>query len=248
MNHTRLFKALLVGILPAGSAFFTYSVQAQSTSELGIGLAGVAYKGELEPEYMPQNNRPAVFAFYRKDISSPVTLRAGVLYGMLRGTDRLSSGDSGNNLNPLGNYRQATMKGSVLELSGILEYNFLDFHNRRDKVRYTPFVFVGVAPFLSSVQTTGPLDGFEKKNSMLGFAVPAGIGLKLALSHHWNLGFEAGAHKAFTDELDNVSTQSATVANRHDQDWYYHTGVSLSYTFYKINCPEPYKENPKLLR
>ncbi|QHJ08693.1 DUF6089 family protein [Hymenobacter busanensis] len=230
-----------------GSAFFALHAQAQNTSEVGIGLGGLAYKGELSPEYRLSNNRPAVFAFYRKDISVPITLRANVAYGMLRAADTNVTGENGNVL-PLAAARQASMSGNLLELAGIAEYNFLDYRNRRDKVHFTPYVFVGVAPFLSRVRTTGPQPGFTAANTMVGFAFPAGVGMKLALSRRWNLGIEAGARKAFTDMLDNVSEQSPAFANSHDQDWYYLGGLSVSYTFYKIQCPESYKANPKLLR
>ncbi|WP_400192432.1 DUF6089 family protein [Hymenobacter sp. B81] len=247
MTNLISHKALLACLAQAGSVFFAGSVLGQNTSELGVGLGGLAYKGELSPEYRLANNRPAVFAFYRKDISAPITLRGGLAYGMLRASDANVTGESGNTL-PLPAYRQASLKGTVLELSGLVEYNFFDYHNRRDKVHFTPYVFVGVAPFLSSVTTQGPLPGFNESNSAVGFAIPAGIGMKLALSRRWNLGLEAGARKAFTDLLDNVSLQSPVVANSHDQDWYYLAGLSLSYTFYKIPCPDTYKENPKLLR
>ncbi|WP_262923007.1 DUF6089 family protein [Hymenobacter cellulosilyticus] len=68
------------------------------------------------------------------------------------------------------------------------------------------------------------------------------------MSPRWNLGLEAGARKAFTDELDHLGTQNPLLVNTHDQDWYFYNGLSISYTFYKINCPDSYKANPKLLR
>lgn len=247
MTKQLLFKTLLVGLAPAGSVFFASSAAAQHTSELGIGLGGLNYKGDLAPEYRLLNNRPAVSAFYRKDISVPVTLRGTVTYGLLRGSDADIKGENGNQA-PLPTLRQASMKGSLLDVSGTLEYNFFDYHNRREKLHFTPYVYVGVAGFLAFTSTTGPQAGFEQSGTVPGLAVPAGVGLKLALSRHWNLGLETGARKAITDMIDHVKEQSPAFANRYDQDWYYYTGLSVSYTFYKINCPDTYKENPKLLR
>jgi hypothetical protein len=83
---------------------------------------------------------------------------------------------------------------------------------------------------------------------MLGFSIPAGAGLKYALSEHLNLGLEVGVRKAFTDQLDHLGDQDPLLVNPHDQDWYYYSGVNLSYTFYKIPCPSQYKKNKKLLR
>lgn len=247
MTKQILFKTLLVCSVQAGSVFFAASVHAQNTSEIGLGLGALNYKGELSPEYRLLNNRPAFSAFYRKDISAPVTLRGTVTYGLLRASDADVTGENGNAL-PLPSLRQASMKGSLLDVAGTLEYNFLDYHNRRDKVHFTPYVYVGVAGFLAFTSTTGPQTGFNQSGTVPGIAVPAGVGLKLALSRHWNLGLETGARKAITDMLDHVKEQSPAFANRFDQDWYYYTGLSVSYTFYKINCPEPYKADPKLLR
>lgn len=83
---------------------------------------------------------------------------------------------------------------------------------------------------------------------MLGFAIPAGVGFKYALSEHINLGLEVGVRKAFTDQLDHLADQDPLLVNPHDQDWYYYSGVSLSYTFFKIRCPDQYKKNKRLLK
>ncbi|MBG8553274.1 type IX secretion system protein PorG [Hymenobacter guriensis] len=246
MTQDSFFKTLLVCSLQIGSVFFALTAHAQNTSEIGLGLGALSYKGELAPEYRIANNRPALSAFYRKDVSKAVTLRGNILAGLLRADDRQVQGLNGNPM-PLNQYRSANVKGSLYELGGILEYNFFDYYSKQVKTRFTPFAFIGVAGFLAPVRTqfTGSYTSPEQKNTLIGLAVPMGIGLKLGLSTHWNLGAEAGARKAFSDQLDNVSQQSDLVANRHDQDWYYYGGVSISYTFYKIRCPEVTKGEGK---
>ncbi|SHI31348.1 Outer membrane protein beta-barrel domain-containing protein [Hymenobacter daecheongensis DSM 21074] len=250
MTNSSLFKTLLVCLVQAGSVFFVSSATAQNTSEVGIGVGGLVYKGDLAPSYQFRNNRPALTAFYRRDISAPITLRGAVMGGLLRADDANVKGINGNTA-PLSAARRANMKGSLLEVSGALEYNFFDFHNRKEKIHFTPYVMVGVAGFYANTTTQSSAAGaeaFNKSGNMLGIAIPAGFGLKLALSRHWNLGLEAGARKTFTDELDHASTQTPVLVNSHDQDWYFYNGVSISYTFYKIHCPDSYKENKQLLR
>jgi hypothetical protein len=44
-----------------------------------------------------------------------------------------------------------------------------------------------------------------------------------------------------------LGDQDAFLVNKHDQDWYYYSGLSLSYTFYKIPCPDHYKKQSKRL-
>jgi outer membrane scaffolding protein for murein synthesis (MipA/OmpV family) len=244
MTNSFLSKALLVCLAQAGSAFFVMSASAQSTSEVGIGLGGLA------PSYQFRNNRPAATVFYRRDISAPVTLRGALMGGLLRADDANVKGVNGG-IAPLSAARQANMKGSLFEVSGALEYNFFDFHDRKEKVHLTPYVVIGLAAFYANTitqSTAAGSEGFNKKGSMLGLAIPAGFGIKWAMSRHWNLGIEAGARKAFTDELDHASTQTPILVNSHDQDWYFYNGVSISYTFYKIHCPDAYKGNRQLLQ
>ncbi|RSK49343.1 type IX secretion system protein PorG [Hymenobacter rigui] len=249
MTHLTSFKTLLIGTVSVGSVFFAHVVVAQNTSEIGMGIGGLVYKGELSPNYQFRNNRPALTAFYRKDISAPVTLRASLLGGMLRADDRNVRGSSGN-VTPLSVYRDANMKGSLLEAAGGMEYNFYDYHNRRDKVHFTPYVFIGVAGFYASITTaSAPHPQLNQKAGVFSVAVPVGLGFKYALSEHWNLGLEAGARKTFTDNLDHVDGKSGgqndLLGNPHDQDWYFYNGLSISYTFYKIRCPDKSQEKGK---
>ncbi|WP_191005620.1 type IX secretion system protein PorG [Hymenobacter montanus] len=241
---------LLVCLLQAGSAFFCAAANAQDTSEIGIGLGATNYRGEVSPEYQLKNSRPALTVFYRKDVSAPVTLRGGFTAGFLRAADDNVRGVNGGTP-PLQSYRQVNTKGSVFEASAVLEYNFLDYHYRTDKLHFSPYLFVGVAGFYANTTTeskNSSLGGsFNQEGSMLGLAVPAGVGIKYALSKHINLGLEAGVRKTFTDKLDHLAEQDQLLVNPHDQDWYYYSGVSLSYTFYKIPCPKVYKKNEALL-
>jgi opacity protein-like surface antigen len=249
MTISDFHGALLVCTLQAGSAFFCASATAQNTSELGFGLGATNYKGEVSPQYQFQNNRPAFTIFYRKDVSVPITLRGAFTAGLLRADDGNVSGANGG-VPPLQAFRQANTKGSLLEASAVMEYNFLDYHYRTDKLHFTPYLFIGIAGFYANTSTvSNSLGGnFNRNGSFFGLAVPAGVGFKYALSEHINLGLEVGARKAFTDQLDHLSDQDPVLVNRHDQDWYYYNGISLSYTFYKIRCPDQYKKNKKLLK
>lgn len=251
MTYSIFQTALFVCLAQAGSAVFCVSANAQNTSEVGIGIGATNYRGEVSPQYQLQNNRPAFTVFYRKDVSVPVTLRGGFTAGFLRADDGNVEGANGS-VPPLQNYRQTDTKGSVLEASVVLEYNFLDYHYRTDKVQFTPYLFGGVAGYYANTTTRSNnqiLGGaFDRQGSMLGVAVPAGLGFKYALSEFLNLGLEVGVRKTFTDELDHLAKQDPLLVNPNDQDWYYYSGISLSYTFYKIRCPDQYKNNKKLLK
>ncbi|WP_046244874.1 type IX secretion system protein PorG [Hymenobacter terrenus] len=243
--------ALLACLTQAGSAFFCTNSSAQNTSEVGIGIGATNYRGEISPNYQLQNNRPAFTAFYRKDVSVPITLRGGVTVGFLRAADDNVKGVNGG-VPPLQSYRQTNTKGSLLEASAVVEYNFMDYHYRTDKLHFTPYLFIGVAGFYANTKTVtnnSALSGsFNREGSMLGIAIPAGVGFKYALSEHINLGLEVGVRKAFTDKLDHLMDQDPLLVNPNDQDWYYYSGISLSYTFFKIRCPDQYKKGKRLLK
>ena len=225
---------------------------AQHTSEIGIGVGATNYKGEISPQYQWQNSRPAFTVFYRYDVSSPVTLRGAFTAGQLQANDANVAGVNGSPP-PVQAYRQASLSGHVLELSGALEYNFLDYHLRREQGRFhlTPYLFLGVAGYYANTTTKSENQAlqatFNQQGTKVSIAIPAGAGLKVAVSSHFNLGLEMGVRKIFTDELDHLGTQDPLYVNPHDQDWYYYSGVSVSYTFYKILCPPVYGRNKHLL-
>jgi opacity protein-like surface antigen len=250
----RFSSALPAGVLLAGSAFFlALPAIAQHTSELGIGVGTTNYKGEVSPQFQWQNSRPALTVFYRRDVSVPVTLRASLTTGFLRATDANVEGVNGG-VAPLQNYRQLSLSGGLVEASGVVEYNFLDYHERRDQHRLhlSPYLFAGLGLYYVSTNVSSANQvlkaDFDRKGAKVGIAIPAGAGLKLALNEHFNLGLEMGVRKTFTDQLDHTGDQTPLLVNSHDQDWYYYSGISLSYTFYKILCPTPYTKDKRLLK
>ncbi|NML65853.1 outer membrane beta-barrel protein [Hymenobacter sp. RP-2-7] len=250
----RFSYALLAGSVLAGSVLFRPApAVAQTTSELGLGVGATNYKGEVSPQLQWQNSRPAATLFYRRDISSPITLRGAFTAGALRATDGNVTGVNGG-VAPLPGYRQVTLTGSILELSGVVEYNFLDYHQRKERrrVHATPYLFIGLAGYYANTTTrtenTGLQNDFNRQGAKAGIAVPAGGGVKVAISEHINLGAEMGARKTFTDQFDHLGDQDPLLVNPHDQDWYYYTGLSVSYTFYHIFCPPVYKHNKRLLK
>ncbi|RZK17029.1 MAG: porin family protein, partial [Hymenobacter sp.] len=179
MPKTWFSSVLLAGLVLAGSSFLGAApARAQHTSELGLGLGGTNYRGEVSPQYQFENNRPAFTVFYRRDISAPVTLRAGLTYGGLRAKDSNVEGANGG-VPPLQNYRQVSLKGSVLELSGVVEYNFLDYHQRTEqhRVHLSPYLFAGLAPFYAhtTTESQNPVlqPDFNRSGGRVSVAIPA---------------------------------------------------------------------------
>jgi opacity protein-like surface antigen len=239
MIFKRFFFPLLVcAVLQIGSGFFSTAVLAQNTSEVGLGVGAANYKGEVAPDYNFLKNRLAGTVFYRKDVSAPVTLRAALTGGYIRANDV-------DVALALHQQRRAEVTTNFLELSAALEYNFLDYYDEKRRHRWTPYFMLGaaVANYNNRVRFSG---GYKPYTNTTIFAIPVGVGVKYALSNHWNLGAEFGARKTFSDGIDYQGKESTPNnvpdelpnTNPYDKDWYYYNGVSISYTFYKIRCPE----------
>ena len=240
-------------LLLVASTFFSVSVSAQhnvTTSEIGVGIGGANYKGEISPNYKFVNNQPALTVFYRRDIIRPLTVRGGITVSHRIVNDN-TLGDHEYDL-PLHNYRQSELKFSFAELSLVVEYNFLDYYDLKQDIRFSPYFFAGVAGLVYNHKLETASDAvtpaIKPFDTNLTYSIPFGVGVKYALSKHWNLGLEFGARKLFNDNVDYLSESDGKhVSNPYDNDWYFYNGISISYTFYRINCPPTYKNQPGLL-
>lgn len=247
---------LICVLLQTGVLLFTLPAFGQqyenvSTSEIGVGIGGANYKGELSPSYRFLNNQPALTVFYRRDVSQPITLRGGLLFSH-RIIDDNTFSDEAFDL-PLHNFRKAEAALSLAELSVVAEYNFLDYYDMSQRIRISPYFFGGVSGIVYNVRLTTENNDLNDQlnkpfDTNVAIAIPFGVGVKYALSKHWNLGLEFGARKLFTDQADYLSEEDGKrLANPFDNDWLFYNGVSISYTFYQIKCPIIYKKNPGML-
>lgn len=204
--------------------------------EIGVGLGGLAYKGDLNPQFNPILVRPGIQAFFRYNFSMTVVGRINVLLGQLVGDGTLSP-----NL-----YMSSRVKSqfstTLNEFSGIVEYNFFNFRNPKSRFIFgTPYLFGGPSVFIFNPSPQ------EKGGSVASIqpAINFGLGYKHQLGQYWNIGVEFGARATFTDFLDNVSDQNPSThrqtGNKFDQDMYGFLGVNVSYTIKEIICPFDYQ-------
>lgn len=224
----------------AGSVFFARPAYGQVTSELGAGLGGMAYRGEVSPRYRLLNNRPAGTVFYKRDMSTAMVLRAGLTLGALYAAD--AQVQRSGNVVPIAAQRQATYNAFLTELLIGVDYNFLDYYDFKRRTRWTPYLFTGLAGYYASTRTRFRSETDEQAAgdaiTHISVALPIGLGIKYALSRELNLLVEAGGRRTFGDGLDNLSeTEPPQLADPGGPDWYFYSGVSISYTFYKIICP-----------
>lgn len=238
------------------AAFLLWTSVAQAQiHEIGASLGATNYVGDLVRTYQLNNHRPAGALFYRYNLNDYSSLRANVLLGKLVGSDDKP-------YDPFAGKRNREQFDNWLnELSVMYEYNFLDYKNPdKNIVRWTPYFVGGIGIMLqhgydSYRKGTSPGIAYSSDRKTANFknyqpVIPLGVGVKYLLNPNWTIGAEWVARKTFFDYLDNTGdiadgfrVKNYQYGNKKHNDWFFFTGLTLSYTFWSIPCP--YHFNPK---
>jgi hypothetical protein len=204
-------------------------------SEIGFGIGTFNYTGDLARTYNFLNSKPAGTVFYRSNLSKFVSFRTAITAGKIGASDKRP-------IDVFAERRNASFNLFLFEASAAMEYHFLNWRETRRLIRFSPYMFGGLALFGIS----GAQDKPEEYSNIQG-SIPFGAGVKYVINPKWYVALEFGARKTFFDHLDNVSTGKRTAKNYQygnpfDNDAYYFLGLTLTHTFYDIPCPtNPYK-------
>lgn len=213
-----------------------HNALAQS-KEFGGGIGSFNYTGDLIRSYSINNQSIAANLFYVRNFKNGWSGKLNFAAGRIKGSDQ-------NPIDPQAAIRNAGFQDFITEISGQAIYEFLDFRSERSLVDFTPYLMVGTGFFL--------INRAEKNTSYsdIQLMIPFGGGVKYSLSPLWTLNFEFSARKLFYDYLDNISQQEITdkrnsdfqFGDWSDNDWYYFAGLTISYTFWGVDCPVPLKK------
>ncbi|MEN0002800.1 MAG: DUF6089 family protein [Bacteroidota bacterium] len=185
--------------------------------EVGLMAGASNYMGDLS------NNSNTVYLsetgatgglFARYNFNDWVALRLNGQYGWISGEDANSSEE-------VVRLRNLSFRSNIYEAALIGEFNILGYQPYNNERMFSPYVFAGIALAwfnpraeyqgetydLQPLGTEGQgIPGREAAYGTSTFAIPLGLGFKYSINDTWNLGFEVGARRAFTDYLDDVST------------------------------------------
>lgn len=205
------------------------SVSYCQKSEIGGGIGGMNYKGDISPTFNYRFYRPAANLFFRYNTGKAVSFRFEALGGSIRASDAKSN-------DPFQRARNASFKTSIGEVNALMEYNFRKYKYNKGHYNWTPYLFGGLGYYFSS---PSPRTGNYKTS---GLCIPFGAGVKWEISRPWSVGLEFGTRQPFSDYLDNLGGDSATrqrlqQSDPTQNDLYYYTSITLSYTFFKLFCP-----------
>ena len=203
-------------------------------SEIGLEFGSYNYLGDIVRKYDFGNQTFGAQFFLRKHVNEGLSCRISVGTGSVKGTDNLAFDVFSAN-------RQASFEGDVINSDFLFEYHFLDYRDPRSDIKWTPYVLAGIGIY----QFKGTDQDFTRYNTGLKTRIPVGIGLKFKIDKRWIFGISASAIATGSDEIDNVfeatsGSKNFQAGNPHDNDWMFFTGISFSYTFYRIVCPVPF--------
>ena len=123
-----------------------------------------------------------------------------------------------------------------------------------EKENFTPYLFFGIGGTILS--NTKNRDNIIGKNKKLFVNIPFGLGFKYLIKKQFSVTIEFEIKKTFYDQIDyvtgantknidnitgldfNNSQKNYQYSSGNNNDFYYFTGISLSYIFYKIPCPK----------
>lgn len=188
---------------------------AQQHHEFGLSAGISSYYGDLQSKMFPDNNTHAMGGIMYKYFMNPhVGLRFGVSYTKLAAFDSLSN-------IPAREERNLSFQSNLLEFHGGFEINLLPIE--KDRIKFTPYAFAGIAVFRFNPYTLGPQGekvmlrplGTEGQNipvypdrkeyKLVSTSFPVGGGLKFFLGKTFMIAPEIGFRFTNTDYLDDVS-------------------------------------------
>ncbi len=206
--------------------------------EFGGGIGTMNYSGDLVRGFSFSTSSLAGTGFYRMNFSEIVTLRLGLTLGKVRGSE--------TPIDAFATQRGHSFSSTVLEISSVFEYHFLDFKTENARIKYSPYIFGGIG-FINFSDAPAS-EGVGKIQPIL----PIGVGFKHLIQKKYTIAIEAGARKTFFDYLDGVSDNDQRIkdyqyGNPKDDDWYFFTGVTFSIILFNVPCPFPYRPNQSIL-
>lgn len=210
--------------------------QVRYNSEIGLGLGGFNYTGDLTRNYRFANHRFGAALIYRSTISHVISFRTTFSFGSV-GAGEIPTDIAAKK-------RNAHFSRGIYEVAVGFEYHFLNWREDMRLLRFSPYIHAGLGVFALGNNTPKPA---EYSNVQL--SIPFGVGMKYILSPHYYLGLEFGVRKTFFDYIDNISDgdlvyKNYQYGNPYDYDTYFFTCFSINYTFYDIPCAySPYKKN-----
>jgi len=186
--------------------------------------------GDLNPSVHYAAPSFATGPIFRYNFNGRNSIRFHGFYHTLRGSDPSYSGY----ISP-GQVTEFDAK--FVDLGLDFEFNWKKYKTAHRKTKASPYVFAGLGYGLLISNTNDELRSHVN--------MPFGIGYKINLGKWLSAGVEASARKVFSDRVDgltNPDVEGLSVAVNPafgNNDWYFFTGIFITYKIFKFweDCP-----------
>lgn len=214
-------------------------MSAQLLNEIGVMAGGTNYSGDVGREYFIFPNQVGGSLVYKRNVNSRISYRASYSYLPIAADDADAISKVRRTRGPNGNgYR---FHNTIHQLSFGLEFNFFDYDVMSVYNGYTPYIFVEFAGISHNTVSSFDEDAHTYQyKRLISYAIPFGIGYKSKITDKLGYALELRSDYTFTDQLDpNNDQQLGKFGNPDTNDWYFFTGVSLTYSFGRPPCFVP---------
>lgn len=176
-------------------------------------VGGSYYIGDLNQYNHFKNTNLSAGLIYRYYVNSRIELRLSYNYGKVGASDA----DSDYEYHRL---RNLSFESQIHELTGGIEFNYLNYKIGDGKYFFTPYMFIEAGAFrmnpmrehqgemieLQPLGTEGQGSSLNSSDpySLTQFVIPMGVGIKINLGQRMAMSIEYGIRKTFTDYLDDV--------------------------------------------
>ena len=201
-------------------------------NSLGVSINAMNYFGDITPEsdftsLRFSSTRPNIGVNYTMRLYPRISVRGSFAWGRITGDDAKAA-DPTEADNRDRNIRNLSFRNDIKELSATVIVDL--FENRGNYLRrpdLVPYAFIGVGVMHHNPKAFWPGSpelsegwyelqplGTEGQNlggdypdpySLVQIVIPAGLGVRYKLDRNWDISFEIGWRKTFTDYLDDVS-------------------------------------------
>ncbi len=220
---------LFVGLLGFAGTSDVFAQRWALSATTGMNL----YKGDVSDwKLLPNLNQLKVISTavkfnVRYQRTQAFAYRGQVSFGRI-------SGAGINNPGPIPSLKSAYFTSPLVEMSGIVDYNFLDYQTDRKVKNWSPYIYGGVSYMFAS-----PKGSMGAASPFFTWAVPYGVGIKYQLTPRLGLQWELGSSKTFSDMLDNMPSEGGSRSNFTTQqtDQVLQTSITLTYVIKSVFCP-----------
>jgi hypothetical protein len=196
---------------------------------VGVSVSALNYYGDIAP--LPKKistdisfTRPAIGLSFAHRFGPRYTLQGQFMYGALSGSDAKSTTATGEG--QYRNTRNLSFRNRIKELSVVAYFDLFENQSTYiSRVAWTPYVFIGVAAFVSNPQAQAPKTDLQGNPlpeagkwvdlrplktegvsyGLIQAAIPFGIGARFRINEVMDLWGDVGFRYTFTDHLDDVS-------------------------------------------